>query len=180
MINEHMNFMRQAAQMATQGEATTRIGIVTGYDPNTYSAKVQIQPEGLETGWIPVTSSWVGNGWGMFCPPSLGDAVKVEFQGGSFESGMTDARLFNNVDRPLTVPSGEFWLVHKSGSFVKLLNDGTIVSNAPAWNHTGDHNVDGSVSTTGNLSAGTGATGTFTTEDGQTVLVQDGIVISIG
>ena len=27
---------------------------------------------------------------------------------------------------PPAAPSGEFWLVHRSGSFIKLQNDGTI------------------------------------------------------
>ena len=36
-----------------------------------------------------------------------------------------------------------------------------------------------SVNTTGNLVAGTGASGSFTTPTGQTVTVQDGIIINI-
>lgn len=39
--------------------------------------------------------------------------------------------------------------------------------------------IDGNVATTGNLSVGSGATGVFTSADGQTITVQDGIVINI-
>jgi hypothetical protein len=54
------------------------------------------------------------------------------------------------------------------------------------WTLTGAHlqvncdvDVNGSLSTTGNLIAGTGATGNFTTPAGQTVMVQDGIITNI-
>lgn len=40
--------------------------------------------------------------------------------------------------------------------------------------------INGNLGVSGNVSAGTGATGTFTTQDGQTVAVQDGIITSIG
>ena len=43
----------------------------------------------------------------------------------------------------------------------------------------GQEEVDGSVSTTGNLSAGTGSTGTFQSADGQTVSVVDGIIVGL-
>jgi hypothetical protein len=39
--------------------------------------------------------------------------------------------------------------------------------------------IDGSAEISGNLSVGTGATGSFTTPTGQTVTVQDGIVTNI-
>jgi hypothetical protein len=179
-MKQLLNQMRMQAAMAAAEHAQSKVGLVSGYDATNYSVKVTLQPEGIETGWIPLLSPWVGNGWGMFCSPTVGDMVEVQFEQGGAEAAVACLRFFNDEDRPLAVPSGEFWLVHKRGTFVKLLNDGTIRSNASAWDHTGDHNVDGSLSTTGNVSVGTGATGTFTTADGQTVLVQDGIVISIG
>lgn len=43
----------------------------------------------------------------------------------------------------------------------------------------GEEFVDGSVSTTGNLSTDTGATGTFQSFDGQTIMVISGIIVSI-
>lgn len=35
-------------------------------------------------------------------------------------------RFFTDVEQPPAAPSGEFWLVHKSGSFLKFHNDGTV------------------------------------------------------
>jgi phage baseplate assembly protein V len=166
MMKASKNAMRLQAQRAMAGIAHTRAGIVTGYNPNTYAVKVTLQPQGIQTSWIPLAASWVGNNWGMFAAPSIGDMVTVSFFDGGLESGYAELRLFNNEERPLPVPSGEFWLVHKSGAFFKLTNDGkgsfsdghgatvtlngdgTITSEASIWNHTGDVNVDGNIHST--------------------------------
>ena len=158
----------------TNQTAKTRHGIVSSYDPATYSVNILLQPEEKLTGWIPLVSPWVGNGWGMFCPPSIGDAVEVSFQEGDQENGVAGWRFYNDEDRPLPCPSGEFWLVHKSGSTLKFNNDGTITSNATAWNHVGNVNITGTLTasvdvigggkslknhTHGGVQAGSGSTG---------------------
>lgn len=157
MMQHQLNIMRMQAQMAGR-KANVRLGLVSGYDPANYCAKVRIQPEDAETGWLPVASEWVGNGWGMFCPPDNGDMVVVEFQEGDFEAGIITKRLFNDSDRPLPVTPGEFWLVHQSGSLLKFHNDGsvqliaagTLTSSAAQWNHTGPVHITGDVTVTGN------------------------------
>lgn len=40
---------------------------------------------------------------------------------------------------------GELWLQHKTGSFLKLHNDGSIESSASVWTHSGDFRVSGDV-----------------------------------
>jgi phage baseplate assembly protein V len=131
-MNRLLNAMRAQAQMAGADRAQTKIGLISGYDATNYSAKVTLQPEGIETGWIPCLSPWVGNGWGMFCPPSIGDMVEVQFEQGGSEAAFACMRFFNDQDRPLTVAAGEFWLVHKSGGFLKLTNDGKVLINGQA------------------------------------------------
>lgn len=155
MMQKQLNHMRQLGQMATQAQATTRIGIVTSYDPNTYSVKVMLQPENLETGWLPVTSAWIGNGWGIFCPPSSGDMVEVQFQEDGQSAGFIVGRFFNDIERPLPAPSGEFWLVHKSGSLLKFHNDGSVelVTNQDLNATVGRH---ANISVTGNIVANVG------------------------
>ena len=158
MMQHIMNQMRLQAEMAHSRVATTRIGLVDAYDPNTYSCKVNLQPDGTITGWLPVLSPWIGNGWGLFAPPSIGDLVEVQFIEGDIDSGMACQRLYNDVERPLPTPSGEFWLVHKSGSMLKFHNDGTVeltaigtlTSTAPQWNHNGPVHITGDVLITGN------------------------------
>ena len=169
MMRGLQNLMRMQAGNALGDRASTRLAIIDSYDPANYCAKVRIQPEDVISGWLPVLSQWVGNGWGMFSPPSIGDLVEVQFQEDSFQAGLVCQRFFNDNARPLNVPSGEFWLQHKSGAFFKLLNsgaatftdshgatitlngDGTITSSASAWNHTGNINVTGNLITTGDI-----------------------------
>jgi hypothetical protein len=47
-------------------------------------------------------------------------------QEGNAEHGVILGAAFSTVQLPPAAPVGEFWLVHASGSFVKLQNDGTI------------------------------------------------------
>jgi phage baseplate assembly protein V len=127
-----LNQMRLHARMESADRAQPKTGLVTGYDATNYSVKVTLQPEGIETGWIPLLSPWVGNGWGLFCPPTVDDMVEVQFEQGGAEAAFACLRFYNDEDRPLTVPSGEFWLVHKAGAFVKLTNDGRLLLNGQA------------------------------------------------
>jgi len=162
-----MNAMKAQALAAGNGHADTRMGIVTSYEPNRYAVKVSLMPEGAETGWLPLASPWVGNSWGLFCPPSIDDMVEVHFQEASPEAGYACLRFYNDSDRPLACPSGEFWLVHASGSLLKFYNDGTIEvhaatainSSAPLWTHTGPVVVHGLITGDGGLviSGGSGA-----------------------
>lgn len=176
-----LNQMRMQAEMAAAARASVKVGLVSGYDHTNYSVKVTIQPEGIETGWIPLTSPWVGAGWGMFCTPSIGDMIEVQFEQGGSEAAFACMRFFNDTDRPLDVQSGEFWLVHKLGAFVKLTNDGNIVLHGKNVRITvdGSVSIDGNASITGNLTVGGGATGSFSTPTGDTVTVQDGIITNI-
>lgn len=166
-----LNIMRREAQKAVSTRASTKKGVVTGYDPDTYSVKVALQPEGTPTGWIPLGSEWVGNGWGMFAPPSIGDMVQVDFDEGDHQSGYVSRKFYNDQDRPLPCPSGEFWLVHQTGSLLKLLNNGDVelVTNRDLLATVGRHLVadvasdltatvggDATATVTGNLSASVG------------------------
>jgi phage baseplate assembly protein gpV len=130
MNHQPSNEMRRQADRAMNRLAMRRIGIVSSYDPNTYSAKVYIQPEGTESGWLPISTAWSGNGWGEYAPPTPGDIVEVDFQEGGKLAGIIGARHYGDVFVPLKVPSGERWTVHKSGSFLKFHNDGSIELNA--------------------------------------------------
>lgn len=154
MMQQHLNQARQAAQMAAQGQAPTKIGTVTSYDPNTYSAKVMLQPEGTETGWLPVTSAWVGNGWGLFCPPTSGDMVEVQFQENGQSAGFIVGRFYNDSERPLPVPSGEFWVVHQGGAFIKLTDDGKMLINSQVEIDVTTAALNITVSGNANLSVG--------------------------
>lgn len=172
-MHKILNAMRAQALLANSDRASKRIGLITSYSPDKYMAKVALQPSGVETGWLPVGADWMGNGWGMFAPPGVGAMVEVDFIGADFDVGIIGKRLFNNEDLALSVDAGEFWLVHESGAYFKLTNDGKatfsdgqgatialdgngqITSQASQWNHTGPMNVDGNVAVTGAVTATT-------------------------
>ncbi len=147
------NIMRREAQRAMSQVAQKRMGIVTGYDPDHYAVKVRIQPEDVSTGWIPLAAQAVGNGWGIYAPPSMGDVIEVDFLEGDKESGIAGARFFSASVKPLSVPSGEFWLVNASGACLKFHNDGAVQLNAatalnvvaPVVNVTGSLFVTGDI-----------------------------------
>jgi hypothetical protein len=149
MMHEFLNGVKAKAQMANQGKST-RQGTISGYDPSTYSVKVTIQPDGVLTGWIPLKSVWIGNGWGLFSPPSIGDAVEIDYQEADGFGGSVGLRFFNDQDRPLPCPSGEFWLVHESGASFKSTNDGKLTLTDPSGTVVSLTN-DGNLTITGNL-----------------------------
>ena len=121
-----MNALKGQSAAQDQSTGAPRFGLVTSVDPATATARVTLQPEGVLTGWLPILTPWAGNGWGLVCPPSPGDQVLVIPQEGDAEHGLILAASWSDKTAPPPAPSGEFWLLHRSGSFLKLQNDGTI------------------------------------------------------
>jgi phage baseplate assembly protein gpV len=126
-----------------------RFGLVSSFDPNAYAARVILQPENVLSGWLPILSAWVGAGWGLAAPLTPGDQVLVVAQEGDAEHGVIVGCVWSAVDQPMAVPAGELWMRHRSGSFMKLLNDGTISLFAGTVNVTGNLVVSGDISDRG-------------------------------
>ncbi len=134
LINAMKGF--SGSQDASAGQP--RFGKVTSVDPANGTVRVQLQPEGILTGWLPLLSPWVGNGWGLSAPPGVGDQVFVLPQEGDAEHGVVVGRAWSETSVVPNTPVGELWITHKSGSFLRLRNDGTI-------SIRGDLHVDGEV-----------------------------------
>ncbi len=131
-MQDVMNAVRGEAERVSSRISTLRMGTVSSYDPGSYSVKVRLQPEDIETGWVPVMSPSVGNGFGLFSPPTPGDAVVVGFQEGNTEVPIVLGGLYNDVDRPDVqgaggVPSGDKWLVHPKGMRIRLHGEGVEI-----------------------------------------------------
>jgi uncharacterized protein involved in type VI secretion and phage assembly len=165
-MNEIQQAMTVAAQSAGDEKQGTRTGIVEGYDPDAFAVKVRLQPSGVLTGWIPIATCWVGNGWGFAAAPTLGDAVQVDMTEGSIDAGLMTGSFFNDVERAMGVPAGELWIRHKQGAYFKLTNDGkamfsdgkgaTVFLNGDGTiSSTGTWAHDGSFTATGDVIAGT-------------------------
>jgi phage baseplate assembly protein V len=151
MMEGLFNAIRAQGALQNGQVGQARCGIVQSFDPATYCAKVTLQPENVLTGWLPITSAWVGAGWGLAAPPSPGQQVLVLAQEGQAEHGVIVGGLFSTAATPPAAPSGELWLVHQAGAFLKLHNDGTVEGNATRWTITGAVDVTGPVTITGSV-----------------------------
>jgi phage baseplate assembly protein gpV len=126
-----------------------RFGLVTSFNPQTYCAKVMIQPENTLTGWLPILSSWVGPGWGCVAPLPTGVQVLVLPDRNDAQQGVIAGVLYSDVDTPPNnAAAGEFLLLHKSGAVLTLKNNGSVDITAP-----GDLNINGNVKVTGTITA---------------------------
>jgi phage baseplate assembly protein V len=197
MMGPMQNAMRLQALRERGRIIDSLLGTITSYNPARYAAKVTLQPGGEQTGWLPVASCWIGNGWGFFTPPNVGDTVTVEFICGDLGAGTVTSRFWDNNQKPLSVPSGEAWWIHKSGQSIKLTNDGkltitdghgatiqldgggNIVSQATQWTHTGPVHFTDNVQIDKTLTANTDVVaGSISLKNHRTSGVQTGGGIS--
>jgi hypothetical protein len=168
--------MSQRAALAMLDLTTPRTGIITSYDPKKHAVKVAIQPEGVEiAGWIPLGAAGVGNGFGIVCGPNLGDMVQIAFDNASPNAPRIVGRFFSNVNMPPAVPSGDTYIVHKSGSALKFNGDGSVnlitQSNLSATvGGSLNANVTGAASVTSSSSAAITAPTITLGSSGQTLL----------
>jgi len=126
MMGQHLNQMRQAAQAAGEGVQYVRTGTIIGYNPDNYTAKVQLEPDGQPTGWLPIGAIGVGDGFGVQVAPNLGDVVDVALTGGSMEAGSVSLRFFTDAARPVSLQAGQILIKHMDGSFIKFIGGGVV------------------------------------------------------
>ncbi|MBN8875183.1 MAG: phage baseplate assembly protein V [Rhodospirillales bacterium] len=137
-MDQLLNAIKSYAASLDQVRGAPRVGTIEAIDAESGCAKVLYQPEGVLSGWLPITSSWTGDNWGLVCLPAKGDQVLVVPQESDPANGIIIGALYSDQRRRPAAPAGEFWLVHKSGSRLVLKNDGTVLIK-------GDLHVDGDV-----------------------------------
>lgn len=138
-MSDIQNSILSTIESWSAGRYTERHGIVSSYDPKNHLAKVTFQPEGQESGWLPIETGHIGNGYGMAfglhpgqagvsssgqggqsnVQQNQGDQVVVRYQEGDVESGKITHRVHSDMDKPPEVQSGEmvFWAkFQKSGA----------------------------------------------------------------
>ncbi len=127
----HLDVMRREAERALSQKAFPKFGTIASYDPDTYRARVTVEPEAILSNWMPISSQFVGSGWGLFLGPSIGDVVLCQFADGDFQMGVIGSGLiFLPSMPPAPCPSGQAMLIHSSGTFIKLMNNGDLDLNA--------------------------------------------------
>ena len=147
------NIIFKCVERALAGRKSKRYGIVTSWDATNHRAKVTFQPEGNESGWLPVQALASGNGFGIVAGltagdgKSTGDLVEIHYQEGDYENGQIAGRVHNDKDRPPPVESGEFLILHKSGASIKFDKNGVLTIKGSGGSST-VHAADGSVTHT--------------------------------
>jgi len=122
-----LNAIKGQAVALVRSQGQPRFGIVTSVDPVSYAARVVLQPEGVQTGWLPILSPWVGGGWGFVAVPNLGDQVLVVPQEGDAEHGVIIGCSYSSANRPPVGQPGELRIVHASGASLTFGNDGSVL-----------------------------------------------------
>lgn len=166
----------QVAAMLSQ-IAKPRIGIVAAVDPARHMVKVLLQPEGVMSGWVPVTA-----GWSMLELPALGQQVLTVPQEGDADSMHVVGRVFaaGGGDAPYQSPTGiagpgefggntptnivpgkEVLLRNAGGAVIRLLPDGSIYTHGTLM-HDGDMTINGNLLVNKNITA----VGEITDENG--------------
>lgn len=156
-MDRFLNVLRAQAASLDQAAGRPRFAVVSSVDPARAAVRVMFQPENLLSGWLPLVSSWVGAGWGLCCPPTPGDQVLILPHEGDPENAVALGSIWNEGDTPPPAPSGELWMVHATGSFLKLRTDGSIAAQATQFVFQGNLQVTGDIVASGNVqdSAGT-------------------------
>jgi phage baseplate assembly protein gpV len=140
------NLMKMHAATQGQSYAFSRIAWVKDFDPTTNTVKVAYfntltNDWDLLSGWLPILSPSLGKGddseagsgttWGFVHPPNINEQVVVISRGGDFTNGIVTGALFSDVVPPPNpdgtfTQMGEFLWCHKTGTYVKFLNNGDI------------------------------------------------------
>ena len=122
------------------GRRHERYGLCSSYDDKNHLAKAIIQPDGVETSWIPIEVQHAGNGFGALIGLTPGDNQKpgdqviVQFQEGEFEAGRVVGRVHSEVDQAPQVKSGEMLHMDSKGHNLFFDKDG----NQTLWHNMGD------------------------------------------
>lgn len=161
-MRELMEQMRMQAMTAMQGVVSSRWAVISAYDPNSYAIKANIQPEGTETGWLPILSNWVGPSWGDFAGPLIGMQCLLIFAHGNMQDPIAAGQAWSTQAPPVPVPSGERLIQHSTGSLLHFDNEGNVTMtanqamtlNAPAGcTINANTTINGNVQTNGNIMA---------------------------
>lgn len=133
-IDAWLDVVRREAQHVADARERKSTLVATGYNPDTHSVKGILVPHGVETGWVPIATHGIGNGWGILVGPKVGDPQKldgdqfdVEFEFGDPNTPVARHRVFSNPDKPPRVESGEILIKHNSLGNLYFKKDSSVL-----------------------------------------------------
>lgn len=152
--DELVHLIKQLVTQQTNDYRTSVYGHIASYDNSLHRVTVLFPSLRDENGvpalspWMPLSSAWVGNGFGLqIAPhggatadnPTAGEACIVELiERGRGISLCASLRFTNEQLPPSTtqvtpLAAGEALLSHESGSFLRFYSDGGIFMHAAKW-----------------------------------------------
>ena len=159
MTNRLTNSVLGRAAQQGQSVGQPRLGMVANYDPITFLVKVIIEPDGLLTGWLPISTVAVGSG-AFRVAPTAGDQCIVVPQEGDSGSMVVTGFIHSQAARPpqkadsirgngAELKSGEGLWVGPRGQFVRMNSDGSVLMKADTINLEGNLHVTGDITVEG-------------------------------
>lgn len=129
---EFKNLIARAIDLRVNQVPHPRWATILAYDPQNHLARVTLQPEGVETGWLPILSPWVGNQFGLLAPLVQGQQCVVLPHDASPGDFAIIGLAHSEVSPPPQpggghLSPGELALVHQSGSYLKFSNSGDVL-----------------------------------------------------
>lgn len=115
-----------AAQLGTLPMA--RRGTIVSVNPAKAQARVQIEPEGALSGWLPIATVNLGAGWGLLSLPVPGTQCVVLPIDGDAHAGVVIGYHYSGPQPPPTTAPGEMWLYHATGSTLSITANGAITA----------------------------------------------------
>lgn len=142
--------LHAAKQVAAMGQP--RHALVTSVDAVSHAVKVSIQPDGIESGWIP-DGALAAGGLRIACPAEIGSQVLVVPVEGDAEHPVVVARLFDVTLTPPASPAtgqpvqpGELGIFLDGGAYLHLTKQGVFIG--------GRLVLDGTLQASGDVIAG--------------------------
>lgn len=160
-IQRLQNQHRKGGAQAAAGIARPGYGLVTSYDPKAYAVKLMLQPDGVETGWVPIKTQAAGSGWGVAMAPVAGCQARIEYTDGDPDHGVVTGFLFSDDDNAPTFEGegpqpGEFFVRDKAGSFLRFMTDGNVYLDTVQLRIKADTFIDGNLFVTKDVTDRTG------------------------
>lgn len=148
-LDDFLDVVRREAGVGVSQREKKGTLVATSYNPKTHAIKGIIQPHGVETGWIPMSTPFIGNNFGIVTGPTvgqpqgadgagqkkgggdttsqtLGDQFEIAFEGGDPNTPVARNRLYSDKDKPPVVESGEVAVVSKFNAGIKMNKDGSV------------------------------------------------------
>lgn len=126
---ELLHVIGQVSQRVHHGNDRIVRGVIASYNAQEGTVVVKLMPHNVLTGDMQFLTPWAGTPGttsGFQAGPEPGLQVIVLALDAAWQDCVCMPSVFSDVNHPPGAPAGEAWLLHKSGSSVKLTNAGDV------------------------------------------------------